>query len=188
VLRNGHNGGVVEGESGVSDGKLDELGHGAHEAASSLVTDRENGDLGAVLGLNELANLLDESRVDTTAHTLVGGDGNDESARGGGHVGGAALHVEVSLEHHVDSVVTEVLSVFEALKVTLHLRGSDELHGLGNLTDGSDRLHAGLEHLLGGAEVAVGSGDKHSAVVEKLSVHGSCAESLESGLHIINYN
>jgi len=138
VVRDGHASGVVHGVSSVGDGLLDEVGKGTHEAGSALVADGHDLEFGAVLVADPGAELSKHDRVHTTTETLVRGNGHDESAGVGRQFRSTSLHVKISLEHHIDSTISEVFASLEAVQVTLHLGGSHKLHGLGNLTNVSD--------------------------------------------------
>jgi len=179
VLSDGHAGGVVKGLSDILDCGLHQVGHVAVEAGDTLVTNSENLHSGAVRLVDEVSNSSNDAGVNAATKTLVGGEGHQERLGVVRGLGGAALHVHVSLEDHIHSLVSEVLTTLETHQVTLHLGGGDELHGLGDFTDVVDGLHSGLEGLLGDGKVAGGVGHQHRQVISSVHLHGGNAVALQ---------
>jgi len=88
--------------------------------------------------VNEFSKGTYDTGVGTTAETLIGSEGNHEDLGVGGALNSTSHHVGVTLEHHVEGLVTEVFAFLETIQVTLHLGSGDHLHSLGDLTDGGD--------------------------------------------------
>ena len=184
VLTEGHDGGVVVRSVDLGNTDLEEVRHGALHAIRALLAERENLLLGATSLINVIAHVPDDTRVDSTAHTLVRGEGNDELARVRRSLRGTLLHVSISSEHHVHAVEAELFTSVEANKILLHLGGCHHLHSLGDLTNVVNGLHSLLELLLRSGEVALLSGhdqlggSKGVPIEEWISAHA-----LELRLH-----
>lgn len=121
VLRDSHAGGIVHWHLRVGDTPFDKVGHGPLQASASLIANGHDSDFRAVVMSHELTQLLQQERVDTTAHTFVRSNWDEEVASTGRGLRGTTLHVLVSLEHHINSAIAEVFASFESVQVALHL-------------------------------------------------------------------
>ena len=61
------------------------------------------------------------TRVSATTQTFVGGDGDEEGFGVSRGFDSASHHVGVTLEHHVESLVTKVTALLKACEIALHL-------------------------------------------------------------------
>ena len=143
-----HDSRVVHRGSGVSQSDLQDVGEGTSQAGRALLADAVDLVLGAVSAGENLLDLTNNTRVNSTAETLVGSKRHKERVRLGYFGGHLSLHELVRLENHVDGIAAEVLTTSESLGILLELGSRDHLHGLGNLTDVLDGLHTDLERLL----------------------------------------
>jgi len=102
VLRESHDGRVVVGSADFADADLEELLEGAGHADGSLISNGEDSLLLSAVLEHVISDVSDNTRVDTAAHTLVGGDSNDEFLTDSGSVRCSILHVLIRSEHHIN--------------------------------------------------------------------------------------
>jgi hypothetical protein len=165
----GDGGGISEGGNVLSDtseGELDIPGVGSGELSLGLLA---NDDEVEVLALSlESADVSSQTRVNTTAETLVG-RAYDEKLLG-----------LLGLEGHGLGRLVDLVGGLAVLAGFVHgtlssgqLGGSNNLHGLGDLLDVANGLETSLdltESRVGGSGVGAGGG----------SSKGSCSRSSES--------
>lgn len=142
----GDGGGVGEGRDVLSDtGKAEEdvLSVGTAELGLALLTDDDEVGLGLLE--EDLAGGPGQTRVDTTAETLVGAADDDERLLALA-LGGLGLGL---LEDGVGGLAV-VAGLGHGTLGAGELGGGDDLHGLGNFLDVADRLETVLNLSQGG--------------------------------------
>ena len=151
-----HNSGVVVWSSDLGNGNLQKIWEWSHHSNGSFISNGENLHLWPSVWLfNKVLNLSNNSRVNSTTETFIGGNWDNNGSTLSWFSWHLSLHELITFENHIDGLMSEVFTSSKSSEITLHLRSGHHLHCLGNLTNGSYGSHSNFKSLLWDSEASL---------------------------------